>query len=40
MTSIVERVEELADFFSDQAEEADTLGRLPDTTLCPLTSPV
>lgn len=32
MTSIVERVEELADFFSDQAEEADALGRLPDTT--------
>lgn len=32
MSSIVDRVEELADFFRDQAEEADQLGRLPDTT--------
>jgi alkylation response protein AidB-like acyl-CoA dehydrogenase len=31
-SSILERVEELADFFAAQAEEADALGRLPDTT--------
>lgn len=31
-TSIPERVEELADFFAAQADEADSLGRLPDTT--------
>src|SRR4051794_20816810 len=31
-SSILERVEELADFFAGQAEEADALGRLPDIT--------
>jgi alkylation response protein AidB-like acyl-CoA dehydrogenase len=31
-SSILEHVEELADFFAGQAEEADALGRLPDTT--------
>lgn len=30
--SILERIEEQADFFASQAEEADALGRLPDTT--------
>lgn len=32
MSTIVERVEELADFLTEQAEEADAIGRLPDTT--------
>lgn len=31
--SVLERVEALADFFVAQAEEADTLGRLPDATV-------
>ncbi|UDY24589.1 hydroxylase [Nocardioides sp. Kera G14] len=32
MSNVLQRIEEQADFFSDQAEEADALGRLPDTT--------
>ncbi len=32
MTSILDRIEEQADFFAGQAAEADALGRLPDTT--------
>lgn len=32
MSELVERVEELADFFTAQVEEADDLGRLPDRT--------
>lgn len=32
MSELVDRVEELADFFADQAAEADDLGRLPDRT--------
>lgn len=31
-SSILQRVEEHAEFFAGQAEEADALGRLPDTT--------
>lgn len=32
MSDLVDRVEELADFFTEQVEEADDLGRLPDRT--------
>lgn len=32
MSTLVEQVEELADFFAEQAEDADAAGRLSDTT--------
>lgn len=32
MSALLERVEELADFLEEQAEQADDLGRLPDET--------
>src|SRR5690606_30710618 len=32
MSDFIDRIEELADFFSDQVKEGDELGRLPDRT--------